>query len=136
MALKRVYRFWEDAKEIVAELKPAGRELRELLGGKGSGLMLMTNAGIPVPQGFTITTDTCNEYYAIGKRLPDGFEDEVRKAIADLEAFGMVEANDHQGRARKGKHVAAGTCRRGGHRMGGHCRAWDGRRLRSCRRCL
>jgi pyruvate,orthophosphate dikinase len=94
MALKRVYRFWEDAREIEAELKPAERQLRDFLGGKGSGLMLMTNAGIPVPQGFTITTDTCNEYYALGKALPAGFEDEVRKAIADLEGNVAKEFGD------------------------------------------
>ena len=86
MALKRVYGFGENAEALRAELAAQGRELRDLLGGKGSGLMLMTNAGIPVPPGFTITTDTCNEYYASGRRLPAGLEDEIRQAIADLEA--------------------------------------------------
>ncbi len=85
MALKRVYRFWEDAKSLQEELAAQNRELRDLLGGKGSGLMLMTNAEIPVPPGFTITTDTCNEYYAAGKKFPAGLEDEIRQAMVDLE---------------------------------------------------
>ncbi len=85
MALKRVYRFWEDAEALKAELEKEGRELRDLLGGKGSGLMLMTNAGIPVPPGFTITTDMCNEYYRQGRKFPPGLEDDVRQAMADLE---------------------------------------------------
>ncbi|MCX7598803.1 MAG: pyruvate, phosphate dikinase [Armatimonadetes bacterium] len=86
MALKRVYRFDENAEALKAELAARGRELRELLGGKGAGLMLMTNAGIPVPPGFTITTDTCNEYYAAGRKFPPGLEEEIRQAVADLEA--------------------------------------------------
>jgi pyruvate,orthophosphate dikinase len=86
MALKRVYGFDEDARPLRDELAAQDRELRDFLGGKGSGLMLMTNAGIPVPPGFTITTDTCNDYYASGKRLPAGLSDEMRAAVAALEA--------------------------------------------------
>ncbi len=44
--------------------------MRDLLGGKGANLAEMTNIGLPVPPGFTITTATCNEYYADGKTLP------------------------------------------------------------------
>ena len=47
--------------------------LRDLLGGKGAGLAEMTNAGLPVPPGFTITTEACNAYYAsTQKRSPPG----------------------------------------------------------------
>ena len=46
--------------------------MRALLGGKGAGLAEMTNAGLPVPPGFTITTEACNAYYAAGKELPAG----------------------------------------------------------------
>ena len=46
--------------------------MRDLLGGKGAGVAEMTNAGLPVPPGFTITTEACNEYYHDGKRFPDG----------------------------------------------------------------
>ena len=45
-------------------------KMRELLGGKGAGLAEMTNAGLPVPPGFTITTEACNAYYAAGKQMP------------------------------------------------------------------
>ena len=51
--------------------------MRQLLGGKGAGLAEMTNAGLPVPPGFTITTEACNAYYEAGKQLPDGLWDDV-----------------------------------------------------------
>src|SRR4051812_47841244 len=50
---------------------------KDLLGGKGAGLAEMTQLGIPVPAGFTISTDACRAYLAAGKRLPDGLEDEI-----------------------------------------------------------
>ena len=46
--------------------------MRDLLGGKGAGLAEMTNAGLPVPPGFTITTEACNDYFTAGEKLPDG----------------------------------------------------------------
>ncbi|MEM7542904.1 MAG: pyruvate, phosphate dikinase [Pseudomonadota bacterium] len=61
-------------------------ELRGLLGGKGANLAEMTNIGLPVPPGFTITTDVCNEYYSDGGKLPDGLMADVRKALGDVEA--------------------------------------------------
>ena len=60
-------------------------ELRGLLGGKGANLAEMTNIGLPVPPGFTITTEVCNEYYAQGRTLPAGLMDEVRTALGDVE---------------------------------------------------
>jgi pyruvate,orthophosphate dikinase len=58
---------------------------RELLGGKGAGLAEMTQAGLPVPAGFTITTEQCLEYYNVGRRLPDGLRAELRRAMSELE---------------------------------------------------
>jgi pyruvate,orthophosphate dikinase len=58
---------------------------RELLGGKGSGLAEMTALGVPVPAGFTITTEACRAYMQNGKRLPDGLEGEVAEHLAALE---------------------------------------------------
>jgi pyruvate, orthophosphate dikinase len=58
---------------------------RELLGGKGSGLAEMTALGVPVPAGFTITTEACRAYMRNGKRLPDGLEREVDEHLAALE---------------------------------------------------
>jgi len=61
------------------------KELKDLLGGKGANLAEMTNIGLPVPPGFTVTTEVCTEYYASGKKLPDGLMDDVKKAVADVE---------------------------------------------------
>jgi pyruvate,orthophosphate dikinase len=59
--------------------------MRDLLGGKGAGLAEMTNAGLPVPPGFTITTTACNDYFAAGERLPDGLWDDVLEAVGAIE---------------------------------------------------
>jgi pyruvate, orthophosphate dikinase len=59
--------------------------MRDLLGGKGSGLAEMTNAGVPVPPGFTITTDVCRWYYAHNLTLPPGFEAQQAAALQRLE---------------------------------------------------
>jgi pyruvate,orthophosphate dikinase len=56
-----------------------------LLGGKGAGLAEMTQLGVPVPAGFTITTDACRAYMANGKALPDGLDEEVDRHLAALE---------------------------------------------------
>ena len=58
---------------------------RELLGGKGVGLAEMTALGVPVPAGFTITTDACRAYMAAGHEVPDGLDDEIEKHIERLE---------------------------------------------------
>jgi len=59
--------------------------MRELLGGKGAGLAEMTNAGVPVPPGFTITTEVCRAFVARGGKLTPEFEDEQGAALARLE---------------------------------------------------
>ncbi len=71
-------------------------EMRDLLGGKGANLAEMTNIGLPVPPGFTITTDVCREYYDEGGRLPRDLMDEVTTAIREIETdlkkqFGGIE---------------------------------------------
>lgn len=70
--------------------------MKGLLGGKGAGLAEMTNAGIPVPPGFTITTEVCNRFYELGQRVPDGLDAEMREHMGKMEAslgfrFGDVE---------------------------------------------
>jgi pyruvate,orthophosphate dikinase len=70
--------------------------MRALLGGKGAGLAEMTNAGLPVPPGFTITTAACNAYYAADRTLPDGLWDDVLTHMTALEqatgkGFGNAE---------------------------------------------
>lgn len=74
MTAKRVLHFQE-----------GNAKMRELLGGKGANLAEMTNAGLPVPPGFTVTTDACREYYACGGQLPEGLFDEIRTAMKQLE---------------------------------------------------
>ena len=59
--------------------------LKDLLGGKGAGLAEMTLAGLPVPPGFTITTEACNDFFAAGERLPDGLWQDVLAAVAEVE---------------------------------------------------
>ncbi|HXF98920.1 MAG TPA: pyruvate, phosphate dikinase [Gaiellaceae bacterium] len=58
---------------------------RELLGGKGAGLAEMTQLGIPVPAGFTITTDACRAYFAAGGTVPEGLDEEVEEHLRRLE---------------------------------------------------
>ena len=60
-------------------------EMKNLLGGKGAGLAAMTHAGLPVPAGFTITTEQCLAYYAAGRRFSDGFEGKLSDAMRQLE---------------------------------------------------
>lgn len=60
-------------------------DMKILLGGKGAGLAEMTNLGIPVPPGFTITTEVCIEFYRNGMRWPEGLEEEVREGIKRIE---------------------------------------------------
>ncbi len=59
--------------------------MKQLLGGKGANLAEMTRIGLPVPPGFTITTEVCDLYYKAGRKLPRGLMDGVRKAVATLE---------------------------------------------------
>src|SRR5262249_12800510 len=58
---------------------------KELLGGKGAGLAEMTALGVPVPAGFTITTDACRAYMAAGKALPRGLDGEIEQHLEALE---------------------------------------------------
>jgi len=87
---KRVYTFGNGKAEGKAEMK-------NLLGGKGANLAEMNLIGVPVPPGFTITTDVCNEYYALGKdQVVALLKPEVEKAIAEVEIlmnskFGDIE---------------------------------------------
>ncbi|MBI3639134.1 MAG: pyruvate, phosphate dikinase [Thaumarchaeota archaeon] len=69
---------------------------KKLFGGKGAGLAEMTKLGLPVPPGFTITTEVCNWYYANGKKLPRNLMNEVKKNIAKIEkktgkSFGSIQ---------------------------------------------
>src|SRR5438105_4683086 len=71
---KRVYLFEE-----------GNAKMRDLLGGKGANLAEMTNIGLPVPPGFTITTEACNAYYANERKLPAGLMDDIHRAVSVVE---------------------------------------------------
>ncbi|HXZ99668.1 MAG TPA: pyruvate, phosphate dikinase [Candidatus Binatia bacterium] len=60
-------------------------QMRDLLGGKGAGVAEMTRAGLPVPPGFTITTEACNAFYAAGERFPEGMWEQALAALRDVE---------------------------------------------------
>ncbi len=83
MAEKWVYLF-DDVDQ--AEKKAGSWEgVRALLGGKGANLADMTRIGVPVPPGFTVTTEACNAFLAHDKTLPDGLWDQVLEAIKAVE---------------------------------------------------
>ena len=63
------------------------KDMKDLLGGKGSGLAEMTNAGVPVPPGFTISTAACNAYYGRGGSLPAELDEQMGKALSRLEGL-------------------------------------------------
>ena len=70
--------------------------MRELLGGKGANLAQMTRLGMPVPQGFTVSTEACTRYYDDGKKIAPEIEDEIYAALAKIEEingkkFGSAE---------------------------------------------
>jgi pyruvate,orthophosphate dikinase len=73
------------SKKWVYLFSEGNRDMRNLLGGKGAGLAEMTNAGLPVPPGFTCTTEACLAYYAAGDRFPDGMWEQTKAAMAEVE---------------------------------------------------
>ena len=72
-------------RKLIYQFREGNASMRQLLGGKGAGLAEMTNAGLPVPPGFTITTEACNAYYEAGKELPEGLWDDVVAHMKGLE---------------------------------------------------
>ncbi len=71
--------------QYVYDFSEGGGLGRELLGGKGVGLAEMTAIGLPVPAGFTVTTEACREYMQLGGALPDGLAGQIDEAVARLE---------------------------------------------------
>ena len=71
--------------KYVYTFKEGNANMRNLLGGKGANLAEMTNLGLPIPQGFTVTTEACTEYYNCGKKISSEIEKQIFDALADLE---------------------------------------------------
>ena len=73
------------SKKYVYLFKEGNANMRELLGGKGANLAEMTNLGLPIPQGFTVTTEACTEYYNDGKRINEEIQEQIFAALKKLE---------------------------------------------------
>ena len=87
MTTKYVYTFFNGRAD--------GRgDMKDLLGGKGAGLAEMTNAGLPVPPGFTITTDACNAYYRAGEKFPEGLWSDVRFSLEQVQVAAGKKLGD------------------------------------------
>ena len=82
---KWVYRFSE-----------GNASMRPLLGGKGANLAEMTGLGMPIPQGFTVTTEACTEYYRHGKQITDEIQAQIFEAIGWLEEYNGKKFGDTQ----------------------------------------
>ena len=76
MATKWVYMFTE-----------GNADMRNLLGGKGANLAEMTNLGLPVPQGFTITTEACTQYYEDGRQINEEIMAQIMEAITKISLY-------------------------------------------------
>ncbi|MDO5557897.1 MAG: pyruvate, phosphate dikinase [Clostridia bacterium] len=73
------------SKKYVYLFKEGNADMRELLGGKGANLAEMTNLGLPIPQGFTISTEACTKYYDDGKKINEEIQDQIFTALKELE---------------------------------------------------
>ncbi|MFN7172266.1 MAG: pyruvate, phosphate dikinase [Fimbriimonadaceae bacterium] len=73
------------SEKLVYDFREGDASMRDLLGGKGANLAEMTRMEMPVPPGFTITTEACNLYYKHGRQMPRGLMEEVRGHVANLE---------------------------------------------------
>ncbi len=83
-------------KKYVYHFKDAHGLGKELLGGKGAGLAEMTYIGVPIPEGFTITTEACTLYYDSGKNIPESVVSEIKAAVKELEKMtGKNFGGDH-----------------------------------------
>ena len=84
------------ANKYVYLFKEGNASMRELLGGKGANLAEMTNLGLPIPQGFTVTTEACIKYYDDGKNITDEIKTQIFNSLTELEKitgkkFGSVD---------------------------------------------
>ena len=85
MSIKYVYSF-----------KEGNGKMRELLGGKGANLAEMTRIGLPVPQGFTVTTEACTKYYEDGRKINDEIQAQIMEYIDKLEETAGMKFGDKE----------------------------------------
>ena len=84
------------AKKYVYLFTEGNASMRELLGGKGANLAEMTNIGLPVPQGFTITTEACTQYYEDGRKINDEIKAQIMEYISKMEKITGKKFGDHE----------------------------------------
>ncbi len=84
------------SKKYVYLFSEGNATMRELLGGKGANLAEMTNIGLPVPQGFTISTEACTQYYEDGRKINDDIMAEVMQYVAEMEKINGKKFGDLQ----------------------------------------
>ena len=82
------------SKKFCYMFSEGNAEMRELLGGKGANLAEMTNIGLPVPQGFTITTEACTQYYEDGRMINDDIAAEIRESVRKMEEINKKSFGD------------------------------------------
>ncbi len=82
------------AKKYCYLFTEGNAKMRELLGGKGANLAEMTNIGLPVPQGFTISTEACTQYYEDGRKINDSIMAEIMKNVAEMEKINGKKFGD------------------------------------------
>ncbi len=83
-----------EKKKYVYLFSEGNGKMRELLGGKGANLAEMTNLGLPVPQGFTISTEACTQYYEDGQKINDDIQAEIMEYVERLEAIAGKKFGD------------------------------------------
>ena len=82
------------SKKYVYLFSEGNATMRELLGGKGANLAEMTNIGLPVPQGFTITTEACTRYYEDGRSIGADIQEQIDAALAKIEEINEKKFGD------------------------------------------
>ena len=73
------------SKKYVYLFSEGNAKMKELLGGKGANLAEMTSLGLPIPQGFTVTTEACTQYYTDGEKISDEIQEQINSALVKLE---------------------------------------------------
>ena len=95
--IKRYYCYWEEkelAHKYVYLFSEGNASMRALLGGKGANLAEMTKIGLPVPQGFTISTEACTKYYEDGRKISDEIKAEILEYIVKMEEITSKKFGD------------------------------------------
>ncbi len=82
------------SKKYVYLFSEGNANMRELLGGKGANLAEMSNIGLPVPQGFTITTEACTQYYEDGRKINDDIMAEIMQYVEKMEEINGKKFGD------------------------------------------